>query len=115
MENFEEGEKKEMVEIYMRRGFSASDASAVIEILSRNTEFFVDHMLIYELDMMPPDPSQRPALQGRTRRQCISFRINPMSIYLSIFFVCLSRLLVLPVYFLLMISRLISNDICLAP
>jgi VIT1/CCC1 family predicted Fe2+/Mn2+ transporter len=64
LDNFPEGEKKEMVEIYEHRGFTQEQATQLIDIMATNHQFFVDHMLVYELDIMPPDPRFRPVYQA---------------------------------------------------
>jgi len=64
LDNFPEGEKREMVEIYEHRGFTQEQATQLIDIMSTNHQFFVDHMLVYELDIMPPDPQFRPFFQA---------------------------------------------------
>jgi hypothetical protein len=53
LENFPEGEIKEMVELYTSKGLSESDARAVVEILSKNEPFFVDIMMLEELEIAP--------------------------------------------------------------
>ena len=64
MNNYPEGEKKEMVEIYMKKGFSEEKAKEAVEILASNKEFFVDHMMVDELGLMPPDPEDNPVKEG---------------------------------------------------
>lgn len=49
MDNFMEGEKHEMIELYMKSGITEEDATLVIETLSKYRDFFVDHMLVVEL------------------------------------------------------------------
>jgi DNA damage-binding protein 1 len=51
--NFPEGEIKEMVEIYKSHNFSEEDARTIVETMAKNKEFFVDHMLVAELGLMP--------------------------------------------------------------
>lgn len=53
--NYLEGEQKEMIELYMSKGLSKEDASIVIGILSKKTEFFVDIMMKEELELIPPE------------------------------------------------------------
>ena len=53
----------------MKRGFSEEDAKKAIDILASNQEFFIDHMMVQELGLMPPDPEDNPAKDG----SCICF------------------------------------------
>lgn len=64
LDNYPQGEMREMVEIYMARGFSEEDAQRAIEILASNREFFIDHMMVQELGLMPPDEDNNPAKDG---------------------------------------------------
>ena len=50
-------EKKEMTDIYEEKGFTAEDASIIINIMTKpeHKDFFVDHMMIQELELMPLD------------------------------------------------------------
>ena len=58
------GEIKEMVELYELRGFSRRDAVHVVSTMARHREFFLDHMMVEELGIMPPDTSVSPARKG---------------------------------------------------
>jgi VIT1/CCC1 family predicted Fe2+/Mn2+ transporter len=64
LENYPEGEKKEMIELYMARGVSEDDATLVIETLAKYKNFFLDLMLVEELGLMPPDETDSPAKNG---------------------------------------------------
>lgn len=55
LENYPEGEVKEMVEVYMARGLSRDDAESVIGTMAKYPEFFVDQMMRDELGMEPPE------------------------------------------------------------
>ncbi|PKL05674.1 MAG: hypothetical protein CVV53_08300, partial [Spirochaetae bacterium HGW-Spirochaetae-9] len=57
VENYPEGEKRELREIYIARGMSAQDASDVVEIIAKDKESWVDTMMIEELGIMPNDES----------------------------------------------------------
>jgi DNA damage-binding protein 1 len=63
-ENYPEGEKAEMVELYEERGYNNEDATNLVEILTRNKETFINTMMVEELGMMPPDPESSPAKHG---------------------------------------------------
>lgn len=57
VENYPEGEKKEMVEIYMEKGLSEDEAKQVVEILSRHPEVWIDTMMVEELGILESDES----------------------------------------------------------
>ena len=57
-----EGEKQEMVEIYMERGLSEEDATTIINTMAKYKEFFVDHMMVMELGLMPVDAEDEVGL-----------------------------------------------------
>jgi len=73
-ENYPEGEKKEMVDLYEEKGFSHEDAVRMVEILSKNKDHFIDKMMVEELGLMPVDPNESPAKHGLVT--FISFFIN---------------------------------------
>ncbi|KDO15745.1 hypothetical protein SPRG_18716 [Saprolegnia parasitica CBS 223.65] len=54
LDNFPEGEKEEMVQLYAAKGMSIPDATAVIDLMSKYEHFFVDIMMIEELSLLPP-------------------------------------------------------------
>ena len=51
-ENYIEGEKTEMIELYVKKGLSPDDAKTVIDILSKNKSIFVDFMMVEELGIL---------------------------------------------------------------
>lgn len=55
MNNYPQGEVKEMIEIYETRGVSHDDAVAVINILAKYKDFFVDLMMMQELQLQVPE------------------------------------------------------------
>lgn len=55
MENYREGEIKEMIEIYENKGLSPEDAKVVIETMAKYKDFFVDVMMQQELELQVPD------------------------------------------------------------
>jgi hypothetical protein len=57
---YTEGEKREMVELYIKRGMTETDAENVIEIMSKYKNFFLDVMMVEELGLMPPDEDDSP-------------------------------------------------------
>ncbi len=50
--NYPEGEKREMVELYMEKGISGPDAKAVVDILSKHEKPWVDIMMVEELGLV---------------------------------------------------------------
>jgi len=55
MDNYPEGEIKEMIEIYEDKGMSKEDATQVISIMAKYKDFFVDIMMLQELELMVPE------------------------------------------------------------
>merc|ERR1712137_1009491 len=55
MENYREGEIKEMIEIYEKKGLSPADAKLVIETMAKYKDFFVDVMMQQELELQVPE------------------------------------------------------------
>jgi hypothetical protein len=66
-ENYPEGERKEMVDIYVEKGLSQEDAARLVNLLSGRPEyanFFVEHMLTHELGLAVPDEGDNPIKDG---------------------------------------------------
>ncbi|PRP78365.1 gamma-glutamyl phosphate reductase [Planoprotostelium fungivorum] len=63
-DNYIEGEQREMVELYVSKGIQQKDAEKVIELLSKNREFFVDLMMKDELEMPPLDADLSVSISG---------------------------------------------------
>lgn len=84
MDNYPEGEKREMEEIYVKRhGFSESDAKLLIGVMSSNTKFFVDHMCVEELGIIPPGEEDTAAKEGAvTFFSFLTFGFLPLVAYL---------------------------------
>ncbi len=55
MDNYPEGEIKEMIDIYEEKGMSRDDATIVIETMAKYKEFFVDVMMSEELELSVPE------------------------------------------------------------
>ena len=55
LENYPDGEIREMVEIYQAKGMSAEDAHQVIHTMAKYKDFFVDVMMTQELELQVPD------------------------------------------------------------
>lgn len=52
VDNFPEGEKKEMVELYMDKGIAEEDATSMVAVLSKYREAFIDVMMVEELGIL---------------------------------------------------------------
>ena len=63
-ENSPDGEIKEMIELYEKQGFSKEDAVQILHVMSKHKNFFIDHMMVQELGMMPPDEDESPLKSG---------------------------------------------------
>eukprot|EP00486_Rosalina_sp_Unknown_P012610 CAMPEP_0201591922 /NCGR_PEP_ID=MMETSP0190_2-20130828/189958_1 /ASSEMBLY_ACC=CAM_ASM_000263 /TAXON_ID=37353 /ORGANISM="Rosalina sp." /LENGTH=275 /DNA_ID=CAMNT_0048050461 /DNA_START=32 /DNA_END=859 /DNA_ORIENTATION=+ len=63
-DNFKEGEIQEMIEIYKEKGVSQEDAEVILRTMSKYPEFFINHMMIQELELQPPSGDEQPAKGG---------------------------------------------------
>jgi VIT1/CCC1 family predicted Fe2+/Mn2+ transporter len=57
VENYPEGERREMVELYMDKGIDRQDAETVVDILSKHREAWVSIMMVEELGIVESDES----------------------------------------------------------
>lgn len=57
VDNYPEGEKKELIELYVAKGMEQKDAETVTEIISKNKKTWVDIMMVEELGIMHTDES----------------------------------------------------------
>lgn len=55
MDNYPEGEIREMIEIYEEKGMNHEDAKLVIETMAKYKDFFVDVMMQQELELQVPE------------------------------------------------------------
>jgi len=55
LENYPQGEIREMVEIYENKGMSHEDAVQVITTMAKYKDFFVDLMMVQELELQVPE------------------------------------------------------------
>lgn len=84
--NYPEGEKREMVELYMEKGISEEDAKIVVEALSKHEKPWVDIMMTEELGLVENyDSPVKNALV--TFSSFIFFGSIPVLIYLVARFV----------------------------
>lgn len=82
-QNYVEGEKSEMVEIYTAKGMTLEDATTVVNIMSRYQNLFVDTMMVEELGLMPVDPDENPMKNGAvTFVSFLVFGFVPMAAYI---------------------------------
>jgi len=63
IENVPEIEKKEMIDIYKKKGMSEIDAKTVVDLLFESKKAFLDVMMIEELEIMPTE-SEGSAWKG---------------------------------------------------
>lgn len=64
VENNAEGEVFEMIQIYESKGLSTEDATIVARILSKYPKFWVEHMMLTEIGMLPADENDSPLTSG---------------------------------------------------
>ena len=64
VENNAEGEIYEMIGIYESKGLSRDDAAIVATTLSKYPKFWIEHMMLTEIGMLPADENDSPALGG---------------------------------------------------
>lgn len=55
LENYPEGEEKEMIDLFISRGMGKEDATTIIKIMSKYKDFFVDTMMTEELGLQVPE------------------------------------------------------------
>lgn len=70
MENYPEGEIREMIDIYTERGMQRQDAKLVVETMAKYKEFFVDIMMVEELELQCP---QEDHIQASIKEGIIMF------------------------------------------
>jgi len=73
-DNYPKGEIDEMVEIYHEKGMSLEDAKELVAALNKHRTIFIETMMVEELGIMAPDPSESPAKHGFVT--FISFCLN---------------------------------------
>lgn len=82
LENYKEGEIKEMVEIYEEKGMSRQDAEIVVRTMAKYEDFFVDQMMVDELGMTVPDEDDNPWWDGLvTFCSFVFFGVFPLLAY----------------------------------
>lgn len=85
-DNYLEGEKKEMVELYVKKGMTEEDATVIIEKFATYKEMFVDLMVVEELGMLPPDEDDEPWKNGLvTFLSFLAFGSVPLWFYVGFY------------------------------
>eukprot|EP01132_Coremiostelium_polycephalum_P007965 gene7965-9798_t len=88
VEYYIEGEKKEMVDLYMQKGIPENVATEVVEILAKNPKGFVDIMMVEELGIMPDAESEVAWKNGLVNFvSFLIFGIIPLLPYLALLIV----------------------------
>eukprot|EP00052_Salpingoeca_macrocollata_P016698 m.134704 g.134704 ORF g.134704 m.134704 type:complete len:84 (+) comp20144_c0_seq1:700-951(+) len=47
-----------MVELYKEKGFREEEARSIITMMAQHKDFFIDHMMVQELGILPPDDDE---------------------------------------------------------
>ena len=55
MDNYPDGEIREMEDLYIEKGMEREDAEAVVKIMAKYKDFFVDVMMAEELELKVPE------------------------------------------------------------
>ena len=86
VENFPQGERDELSELYRAKGYSPEDAEILVEIHSKDETRWVDEMMVQELGLLPDE--RKPVYSGlATFASFIVAGIVPLLIYLLGLFV----------------------------
>ncbi len=57
VEHYPDGEKHELMELYMNKGMNEEDAKTVVDIIAKNKEAWIDIMMVEELGIIQEDES----------------------------------------------------------
>ncbi len=57
VENYPEGERQELIEVYEAKGLNRDDAALIVDIISKNKKAWVDVMMVEELGIVESDGS----------------------------------------------------------
>ena len=86
MENYLDGEISEMADIYVSKGFSREDALEILNKMVKNKQFFLEHMMVEEIGVMPVDLTAQPAKKGAvTFGSFLLFGSVPLVVYISLY------------------------------
>jgi DNA damage-binding protein 1 len=64
LENYKDGEVKEMVDIYEEKGMKRMHAEVMLRIMAKYHDIFLDNMMLHELGMQVPDEDENPWKAG---------------------------------------------------
>jgi len=86
MKNYLQGEIDEMADIYVSKGFKKDDALDILNKMVQNEQFFLEHMMVQEIGVMPVDPEANPGKKGAvTFLSFIMFGSVPLIVYCSLY------------------------------
>lgn len=78
-----EGEVNEMIDLYVQRGMKREDAEVAIKAMSKYRDFFIDVMMIEELELQVPGEDDNPWKDGLiTFGSFVVFGVVPLLGYL---------------------------------
>ena len=85
MDHYLEGEVTEMVELYTEKySIPEREARGLLENMVKYPTLFLDHMMVVELELMPPDNSASPLKNGIvTFSSFVFFGMIPLAIYVA--------------------------------
>lgn len=82
-QHIKSAEIEEMMHLYMEKGISEEDAKTILSTMAKYDQFFVDHMMVMELGIMPPDGDESPRKAGAvTFASFLVFGSIPLIAYL---------------------------------
>lgn len=85
LENYPEGEKKELIEIYVEKGLSGEDAETLVTILEKHPKVMVDTMMVVELGIF--EENESPLKNGLvTFTSFVIFGFVPLLIFVLMHF-----------------------------
>ena len=69
---------------YEEKGFSRKEAEGIISVMAGHKEFFIDHMMVQELGLLPPDPAESAWKSGLVMFLAfLAFGLVPLLSYLA--------------------------------
>ena len=75
-----------MADIYVSKGFSREDALEILNKMVKNKQFFLEHMMVEEIGVMPVDLTAQPAKKGAvTFGSFLLFGSVPLVVYISLY------------------------------
>ena len=94
VENYPEGEKQELVELYVQKGVDEEDAIQITELISKNKKAWIDIMMVEELGIV--EENESPIMNGLvTFFSFIAFGFVPLMAYV---FSRVSQMINIPVF-----------------